>query len=115
MGELLFEGLHVLAKEYPEYIADVRGLGLMVGVEYVEDSLGPRMSYHLSQHGVLAIYSGNQPAVMRLMPALVIEEPEVEFLLDAMKLALNDLRAGAGPNETPTRAPRRPVRDPAKQ
>jgi putrescine aminotransferase len=115
MGDLLFAGLHEIAKDYPEFIADVRGLGLMVGVEYVEDSLGPRMSYHLSQHGVLAIYSGNQPAVMRLMPALVIEEPEVEFLLDAMKLALNDLRAGAGPLEATTRARRRPVRDSAKQ
>ena len=115
MGDLLFAGLHEIAKDYPEFIADVRGLGLMVGVEYVEDSLGPRMSYHLSQHGVLAIYSGNQPAVMRLMPALVIEEPEVEFLLDAMSLALNDLRAGAGPDEATTRARRRPVRDAAKQ
>ena len=33
---------------------------------------GPRMSYHLAHHGVLAIYSGNQPSVMRLMPSLVV-------------------------------------------
>jgi hypothetical protein len=59
---------------------------------------------------VLAIYSGNQPAVMRLMPSLVIEESEVTFLLDAMELALKDLRAGAGPNEAHGRARRRPVR-----
>ena len=62
MGELVLDGLRSIASDYPEFIAEVRGLGLMVGVQYVEDSLGPRMSYHLSQHGVLAIYSGNQPS-----------------------------------------------------
>ena len=42
------------------------------------------MSYHLARHGVLAIYSGNQPSVMRLMPTLVVEEEEVDFLLEAL-------------------------------
>jgi acetylornithine/succinyldiaminopimelate/putrescine aminotransferase len=73
------------------------------------------MSYHLSQHGVLAIYSGNQPSVMRLMPALVIEERDVDFLLGAMRAALDDLAKGAGPSETSTRTRRRPVRDAAAQ
>ena len=68
------------------------------------------MSYHLAQHGVLAIYSGNQPAVMRLMPSLVIEETEVEFLLNAMTLALKDLKARSGPSEQFTRERRRPSR-----
>ena len=110
MGELLFAGLRSLAAQHADVVVDVRGLGLMVGVEYAEESMGPRMSYHLAQHGVLAVYSGNQPTVMRLMPTLVIEEPEVEFLLNAMELALKDLQAGSGPVETPARTPRRPVR-----
>jgi acetylornithine/succinyldiaminopimelate/putrescine aminotransferase len=110
MGTRLFAGLDVLAAKYPEYIKEVRGKGLMVGVEYVEDSLGPRMSYHLSQHGVLAIYSGNQPSVMRLMPSLVVEEQEIDYLLDALGGALADLQAGAGPTEDPTRVRRRPAR-----
>jgi putrescine aminotransferase len=110
MGELLFAGLRSIAKENDDVIAEVRGLGLMVGVQYAEDSMGPRMSYHLAQHGVLAIYSGNQPAVMRLMPSLVIEEPEVEFLLSAMALALKDLKARSGPSEEITRERRRPSR-----
>ncbi len=110
MGTLLLDGLCALAQEHPDEITEVRGLGLMVGVQYAQDSFGPRMSYHLAQHGVLAIYSGNQPAVMRLMPSLVIGEAEVTYLLDAMAAALRDLRSGAGPEETTTRARRRPVR-----
>ena len=110
MGALVRAGLDVIAADYPEFIAEVRGLGLMIGIEYVEDSLGPRMSYHLAQHGVLAIYSGNQPAVMRLMPTLVIGPSEVEYLLEAMVSALEDLKAGVGPTEAITRTRRRPSR-----
>jgi putrescine aminotransferase len=111
MGERLFAGLRSVAAAHPEVIKDVRGLGLMAGVEYAEDSMGPRMSYHLAHHGVLAVYSGNQPAVMRLMPSLVIEEPEVDFLLEALDGALADLVSGAGPEQSsPARPRRRPVR-----
>ena len=111
MGERLFAGLHAIAAARPEVITEVRGRGLMAGIQYAEDSLGPRMSYHLARHGVLAIYSGNQPSVMRLMPALVIEEEEVDFLLASLDRAIEDLVSGAGPEESaPTRPRRRPVR-----
>jgi len=114
MGERLLDGLRALAAAHPEVITDVRGRGLMAGVEYAEDSLGPRMSYHLARNGVLAIYSGNQPAVMRLMPALVIEEQEVDFLLASLAHAIEDLLSGAGPEPpAPTRARRRPLRSTA--
>jgi len=111
MGERLFTGLHAIAAAHPEVITQVRGRGLMAGVQYTEDALGPRMSYHLAQHGVLAIYSGNEPSVMRLMPSLVIGEQEVDFLLQALDGAIGDLLSGAGPEEAErTRPRRRPVR-----
>jgi acetylornithine/succinyldiaminopimelate/putrescine aminotransferase len=112
MGERLFAGLHTIAAARPEVITEVRGRGLMAGIQYAEDSFGPRMSYHLAQHGVLAIYSGNRPSVMRLMPTLVIEEEEVDFLLAALEQAIADLLSGAGPEQAPpTRPRRRPVRE----
>lgn len=114
MGERLFTGLRSIAAARPDVVADVRGLGLMAGIEYAQDSMGPRMSYHLARHGVLAIYSGNQPATMRLMPSLVIEEAEVDFLLEALDRAIEDLVSGAGPEAPdPARPPRRPARPPA--
>jgi 4-aminobutyrate aminotransferase-like enzyme len=111
MGDRLLAGLDALAAAHPEVITEVRGRGLMAGIQYVEDSLGPRMSYHLARHGVLAIYSGNHPAVMRLMPSLVIDEEEVDLLLAALDGAIDDLLAGGGPEESaPARPRRRPVR-----
>jgi len=45
------------------------------------------------------------------MPSLVIEPAEVDFLLEALERAINDLVAGAGPEEPiPARPRRRPAR-----
>jgi len=111
MGRRLFDGLDETAKSHPDVIADIRGLGLMAGIQYADDSMGPRMSYHLAQHGVLAVYSGNRPSVMRLMPSLVVEPSQIDYLLQALEAAICDLEAGLGPQESaPTRPRRRPER-----
>ncbi|MCL6104833.1 MAG: aspartate aminotransferase family protein [Actinobacteria bacterium] len=111
MGAILHRGLRQLAVQYPEVILEVRGKGLMAGIKLCDDSMGPRLSYNLSRHGVLAIYSGNEPSVMRLMPALVIEEGEINFLLNACQMAIDDIKSGKGPkDETPRRGIRRPRR-----
>ena len=108
MGERLFAGLHTIAADHPDVITEVRGRGLMAGLRYSEDSLGPRMSYHLAGQGVLAIYSGNEPSVMRLMPALVIDSEQVDFLLGAIRAAIDELLQAPVPRR---RSPR--VRDAA--
>jgi putrescine aminotransferase len=114
MGERLVKGLREIANAHPDVIDEVRNLGLMTGLKYTEDGLGPRMSYQLARHGVLAIYSGNEPSVMRLMPPLIITAGEVDFLLEAIAAAVNDLVAGVGfddaaPSERTKRRPQRPA------
>ena len=111
-GKKLHAGLAAIAAAHPEQVKEVRGIGLMAGIEYAEDSMGPRMSYHLANHGVLAVYSGNQPSVMRLMPSLVVTDADIDHLLTALDQALDDLVHGRGfaDEPAPTRARRRPVR-----
>ena len=111
MGVRLHAGLTELAAAHPDMIAETRGRGLMAGLKYREDSHGPRMSYQLSQRGVLAIYSGNEPSVMRLMPSLVIGPAEIDLLLTALDESVRAVRSGDGPADTgTTRARRRPER-----
>ncbi len=66
-------------------IREVRGLGLMVGVELKEKS-GPYL-LKLMQRGVLALAAG--PTVIRFLPPLVIEEEDldrvVELTADVLK------------------------------
>jgi len=87
-GAELLEALRRLQERYPRIIVDVRGRGLMVGVEYVHEFMGPLMSDALSRHGVFAAYSGNAPQVMRFMPPLSITEEEMEAVIDAVESAV---------------------------
>ncbi|HEY3316406.1 MAG TPA: aspartate aminotransferase family protein [Bacillota bacterium] len=84
MGRRFRAGFDTLVAQYPSILLEVRQKGLMMGLQYTEDSLGPRMSYQLAQNGVMAIFTGNDTSVMRLMPSLVINEEEVDFVLNAL-------------------------------
>jgi acetylornithine/LysW-gamma-L-lysine aminotransferase len=71
LGARLKEGLESLPSPL---IREVRGLGLMVGVE-LKSSAAPYLA-GLAQRGVLALSAGRN--VMRFLPPLVISEGEVD-------------------------------------
>ncbi len=96
MGERFQKGFDELIKKYPELLTEVRRKGLMMGLQYTNDSIGPRMSYQLAQHGVMAIYTGNEPSVMRIMPSLVITPEEVDFVLDALDKSMVEIMKQGG-------------------
>jgi len=92
MGSLFKEGLLEVQKENPDIIREVRGIGLMLGVEYIHEFLGPMMSDALARQNVFAAYSGNAPQVMRFMTPLTITEDDVERLVAAIRAAVADMR-----------------------
>ena len=91
-GKRFREALLELKHQNPKIIKDVRGIGLMVGIEYIHEFLGPMMADALAKHGVFAAYSGNAPQVMRFMAPITISEEELEELIDAIGLALRDMK-----------------------
>lgn len=96
MGERFQRGFDELLKRYPDLFMEVRRKGLMMGLQYTNDSIGPRMSYQLAQNGVMAIYTGNDPSVMRLMPALVIQPEEVDFVIEALDRSMAEIMKQGG-------------------
>ncbi|MBW2093928.1 MAG: aspartate aminotransferase family protein [Deltaproteobacteria bacterium] len=96
MGERFQKGFDDLLKRYPELLLEVRRKGLMMGLQYTNDSIGPRMSYQLARHGVMAIYTGNEPSVMRLMPVLGIRPEEVDEVLDALDKSMAEIMKQGG-------------------
>ena len=92
-GRQFKDGFAALQRSYPELVLDVRGRGLMLGVEFPEDSIGPRMAYQLRQNGVISIYTFNNPRIIRIMPSLVIRSEEVRFVLEAFDRSLAEIRA----------------------
>ena len=96
MGERFQKGFDDLLTRYPELFLEVRRKGLMMGLQYTNDSIGPRMSYQLAENGVMAIYTGNEPSVMRLMPSLVITPDEVDFVLEALDKSMAGIMKQGG-------------------
>ena len=79
MGEYLMDGLRKLAEKYP-VIGDVRGKGLMIGMELVKDrqtkepakKFANEMLLRGFQNGILLMYCG--VSTLRLMPPLMIDK-----------------------------------------
>jgi len=91
MGERFQKGFDNLLKKYPDLLIEVRRMGLMMGLQFTNDSIGPRMSYQLAQNGVMAIYTGNDPSVMRLMPVLEIQPDEIDFVVEALDTSMSEI------------------------
>ncbi len=89
MGDRLTAGLRRLQEKYPS-IGDVRGRGLMIGVELVKDRAtrepDPELVHRLVQRafgkGLLLLGAGK--SVLRLAPPLVIDEYDVDTGLALM-------------------------------
>ena len=80
-GTQLMEGLRAIRSDR---IREVRGLGLLVGVELKENASTALRA--LQEEGVLALGAG--PTVVRYLPPLVITADEIERVLAASRKAL---------------------------
>jgi len=91
-GARLKEALSDLMRANPRIIREVRGIGLMVGLEYVQEFMGPMMSDALAKHGVFAAYSGNAPQVMRFMVPITVNDSEMGEIIAAVREAVKDMK-----------------------
>jgi acetylornithine/N-succinyldiaminopimelate aminotransferase len=89
VGGYLMQKLNDLRGERP-YITDVRGYGLLVGVELDSDIAGD-VAAKLLQEGVLI----NTPAanVLRFMPPLIMTEDEVDEAVGKLAKVLDEIKS----------------------
>ena len=80
-GAQLMEGLRAIRSDR---VREVRGLGLLVGVELKENAASAIRD--LQDEGVLALGAG--PTVVRFLPPLVISANEIDRVLEASAKAL---------------------------
>jgi putrescine aminotransferase len=101
MGARFRTGFDRLLKDHPDLLLEVRQKGLMMGLQYTNESIGPRLSRKMAERGVIAIYTGNDPSICRLMPPLVITPEEVDFVLNVLEDSVRELskEAGLGKND----------------
>ena len=91
VGKVFETRLNALAKKYPSLIKDVRGLGLIWGLELTRDA-GPIVPAGLA-NGV--IVNRTADTVVRLLPPLNITEAETNEALNRLDAALAAVGAAA--------------------
>jgi 4-aminobutyrate aminotransferase / (S)-3-amino-2-methylpropionate transaminase / 5-aminovalerate transaminase len=100
-GERLMDGLRGLEARY-EAIGEVRGVGLMLGVELVKNrqsrepapELATAIQKRLAELGVLISITGVLGCVLRITPPLVITDDEIDESIRLLDRALRELTAG---------------------
>jgi len=113
-GATLREALQLLVDKY-ELLAEVRGRGLMIGLEFGRPrSMRPRAAWNMLQaarrglfaqtvvvalfqrHRILTQVSGDFMEVIKLIPPLTIGDAEVDLFRDAFVDVMDDASRGSG-------------------
>ena len=87
LGQRARQRLDAMWATYPRVIQEVRGMGLMIGIELPSAGVAGALMAELMQRQVLAVYTLNNDRVVRLIPPLVITEAQLDLALDAIESA----------------------------
>ncbi len=115
MGALLTEKIDNLRSKH-SFIKEVRGKGLMIGIEFHEpQELKLKMAWKLlhridkvlftqmivtqmlSKHRILTQVAGHAMDVMKILPPLIIGEREIDMFVNALDDVLTECRKFPGP------------------
>ena len=94
-GAQLQAGLREIQKRHP-IIGDIRGLGLMVGAEFVHADKSPAAAEldtvleELKNRGFIVGKNGIGRNVMAFQPPLIITEDNISDVLNAVELVLTE-------------------------
>ncbi|HEX8832418.1 MAG TPA: aspartate aminotransferase family protein [Longimicrobium sp.] len=99
LGGRILERLRAMTADHPR-VAEVRGLGMMIGVEMVRDresrepapELSGRVVVEGLRRGLLLLGGGLHGNVLSLSPPFVITEEQVDFALATLDEILGDIR-----------------------
>lgn len=90
VGTFLLEGLAELQKRFPEQVTDVRGVGLMIGVEFASDELADAVQTAAFERGLLVLECG--ASTIRMSPPLVVSTEQAETALRVFAEAIDACR-----------------------
>ena len=78
------KGLWETQAKFPHIVKDIRGRGLMIGVEFPLEDITSLVLAGLAQRDVLVVpYTFNNPTVTRFEPPLNISDEHIEWALKA--------------------------------
>lgn len=94
MGNYFKTQLEAVEQEFPDFISDVRGQGLLIGLEFNTEKLRWRVQTELFHRGVLVAATLNSYKTIRLEPPLIITKAQIDLAVRTLKSILFDLKVG---------------------
>ncbi|MDI3472876.1 MAG: acetylornithine/N-succinyldiaminopimelate aminotransferase [Thermotogaceae bacterium] len=88
-GEYLKSNLEILIQKFSQVLKEVRGLGLMIGVEFKENFSAKDFSKKCLENGLLLVPAGNN--TLRFLPPLNVRKNELESALEIFESCLKEI------------------------
>ena len=80
-----------IQRKYPRHMIDVRGKGLLIGMEFKDMEFGYEVSARLFRRGVLVSGTLIGIRTIRIEPALTISEEQIQAVLERIDDTLREL------------------------
>jgi acetylornithine/N-succinyldiaminopimelate aminotransferase len=88
MSKYFFKKLNTLKEKYSEFIKEIRGLGLLIGVEFLQN-VDPLVKKCMEK-GLLVGTAGDG-SVLRFTPPLIIEKEDIDEAISILDKAINEV------------------------
>jgi putrescine aminotransferase len=95
-GEELLAGARRIATEYPSVVHEVRGRGLLAGVELTNEGYAGAIIPEMLKAGVIVAWTLNMQRVIRLEPPLIVTAAEISRALEALRAGIHAAHAKLG-------------------
>ncbi len=92
-GAYFKAGLEKIMQEYPEVITQVRGRGMMIGVELTKEGAGGMLMSLMIEKKIIVAYTLNNPKVIRIEPPLIMPADVVDHVLEEFRDAVKTTAA----------------------
>lgn len=79
-----------LARRWPGFIKEARGLGLMQGLEFYDEALCEKIAKSCFSYGVIIERCGDRDQVLKIMPALTIEPEQLAHGMAVIERAIDE-------------------------
>ncbi|CAM3432616.1 putrescine aminotransferase [Cytobacillus oceanisediminis] len=93
VGEYFLKELKDAAKGHEEKVLEIRGQGLMIGIEFHQDEIGYEVSKGMFDRGILVAGTLINSKTIRIEPALTIRYEEVDTVVRSFKEVLSQVKA----------------------
>ncbi len=95
IGKRMIEGLRRAALGHHEIVHDIRGMGLLIALEFANNEMGFELGKHMLKRGVLVSGTLVNARTVRIEPPLTITEEQTDYVCKALAESLDAMSSKA--------------------